>query len=420
MLVYIAVLMPVLLLFCGLVVDVGQLEVRRLQMQSASDAAALGAAQELERKGLPGSWASYGQSEAATNGFTNGSANTTVTVTQQPNYGAYAGFYDAVQTTITQQVPLSFLSLMGKQTSTVTAQSTALVATCAYLSGAANLTTNAFKSTSSSVTSYCPWYINSSANMDSGSTYSALAENVTGAAGASSWTVGSGSAPRYNVQTMPNPLSSIVQPTAGTCSATTSITASQTLTPGTYCNLTIRCSSACLISMQAGLYIFAGGLTAVNAAFYGTASTGFTLYFTKNGNSYGTFSCSTTDPGANNTSYCIILGYAPTDASNGGIPGVLMMNDRNWVHTNAQDFTFSNTSDAYSGIYGDGIVYLTGTGMSFSGATTTYGSYFYVLSRYLAMDVDNLVLNNTTVGMTSDFSTISGGSRFLPQGGLVQ
>ena len=49
MLVYIAILTPVLLLFCGLVVDVGEIEMRRLQMQSASDAAALGAALEVER-----------------------------------------------------------------------------------------------------------------------------------------------------------------------------------------------------------------------------------------------------------------------------------------------------------------------------------------------------------------------------------
>ncbi len=407
MLVYIALLAPVLLLFCGLAVDVGQMEVLRLQMQSASDAAALGAAQELER-GI-GNYVSYGQSEAATNGFANGSSNTTVTVSKQPTYGAYAGFYDAVQTTITQQVSLTFLRLLGSRASTVSAQSTSLVAPCAYVSGAAGLANPVLNVSSSTLTSSCPWYINSSVSMDQNSMFNALAENVTGSAGASNWTVASGSVPRYNAETHGDPLSWIMQPTAGACAATTSLTAGTTLPPGTYCGLTVRCTSTCIVNIQPGMYIFAGGLTAVNAVFYGG---GATFYFTKRGTSYGTVSFSSSGSGND----CLLYMSAPVDSSAGAIPGVMLMNDRNWVHTNAQDFSFASTNGgSYAGIFGSGVVYVTGTGVSLNGAI------LYAHGPYLAIDVDNLAVSgSSTLALTSDFSSIPGGSPFLPQGGLVQ
>ncbi len=407
MLVYIALLLPALLLLCGLVTDVGQMEAVRLQMQGASDAAAIGAAQEVER-GVA-SYVSYGQSEAATNGFKDGAANTTVTVSRQPTYGAYAGFYDAVQTTITQQVPLTFLRLLGTRASTVSTQSTALVAPCAYISGAAGLVSTVLNVASSTLTSSCPWYMNGAVSMDRNSTFSALAENLTGSAGASTWTVASGSAPRYGAESHGDPLSWIVQPTAGTCSATTSLTAGTTLMPGTYCGLTVRCTSTCVVNVQPGMYIFAGGLTAVNALFYGS---GVTFYFTQRGNSYGTVSLTSSGSGNN----CLLYLFAPADTSAGAIPGVMLMNDRNWVHTNAQDFTFASTNGgSYAGIYGNGVVYLTGTGIALNNAI------LYAYSQYLAIDVDNLAVSgNSTVGLKSDYSSVSGGSPFLPQGGLVQ
>ena len=407
MLVYMALLMPILLLFCGLVVDVGQMEVVRLQMQGASDAASLGAAQEVER-GI-GNYVAFGQSEAATNGFTDGSSGTTVTVTRQPTYGAYAGFYDAVQTTITQQVPLTFLRLLGKRASTVSTQSTALVAPCAYISGAAGLANPVMQVSSSTLSSSCPWYINSSVGMDGSSSFSALAENVTGSAGASNWTVAAGSSPRYAAETHGDPLSWIAQPTAGTCSATTSLTAGTTLAPGTYCGLTVKCVSTCIVYTQPGMYTFAGGLTAVNAVFYGSNAT---FYFTKYGSNYGTVSLRASGSG----NYCLFYMSAPADSSAGAIPGVMLMNDRNWVHTSAQDFTFTSTNNAnYAGILGEGIVYVTGTGISLNNAI------LFADTQYLAIDVDNLAVSgNSTVSLKSDFSAVSGGSPFLPQGGLVQ
>ena len=410
MLVYLAILMPVLVLFCGLVVDVGQLEVTRLRMQSASDAAALGAAQSVERDGIGGSWVSDGQSDAATNGFTNGSANTTVTVVQQPTYGAYAGFYDAVQTTVTQQVPLTFLKMLGSRFSTVTAQATALVAPCVYISGASNLTTPAVNIASSSLNSTCPWYINSSATMDSNSNFAALAENMTGSAGASNWTVGAGSLPRYNVHSMADPLASVTQPTVGPCVATNmSVNYTTSLSPGTYCGtFTANCQAnqqnsqgQCILYTQPGLYVFTGNVSINYAVFFGT---GGTLFFTRNGvNNSSTGNVSFTN-------YAAIVMSAPTSTANGGIPGVVIMNDRNWTHTNTQDFKFTT-----SYLIADGLVYVTGTGLSLSGCYVTNWT------QYLGLDTDNLLVSNgTNLTLRSDFSSVPGGSPMLAQGGLVQ
>lgn len=408
MLVYIALLTPVLLLFCGIAVDVGQLEVTRLQMQSASDAAALGAAQELER-GVD-NWVSDGQGDAGTNGFTNGSNNTTVSIAQQPTYGAYAGFYDAVQATVTKQVPLTFLSLLGSRFSTVRAQSTALVAPCAYVRGTANLATPALNISNGSVITTganngsptCPWYINSSVQMDNQSSFSALAENVTGSAGASNWTVASSSVPRYNAQTMADPLASIVQPTVAPCTAENyPLTQTQYLNPGTYCNFSAQCQGfySCFIVFNPGTYVFVGGMNITNGAIlYGG---NVTLYFTSgNGYGYGTMSF-------NNSA---LVMTPAQDTSSGAIPGITVMNSRNWTHTNAQDFVFSNGSYLYS----DGLVYLSGTGLSLSSSTGA------PIAHNLGLDVDNLSVSGSYLQLKSDFTTINGGSPFQPQGGLVQ
>jgi len=74
---FFAAVLPVLILFCGLALDVGMIELKTLQMQSAADAAAIGA--ELEYVRNTGNWATMGQQDASINGFTDGSQNTTVT-----------------------------------------------------------------------------------------------------------------------------------------------------------------------------------------------------------------------------------------------------------------------------------------------------------------------------------------------------
>ena len=59
---FFAIALPVLILFCGLTLDVGRAELLKIQMQSASDAAAIGAELESERGVAGGSFGSVGGS----------------------------------------------------------------------------------------------------------------------------------------------------------------------------------------------------------------------------------------------------------------------------------------------------------------------------------------------------------------------
>ena len=162
--------------------------------------------------------------------------------------------------------------------------------------------------------------------------------------------------------------------------------------------------------MYPGTYIFSGGLsttyTIFNLWFPGY---GVTLFFTSGGGyGYGTVSF---------TNSTLNLS-APTSNTYGGIPGVLIMSDRNWVHTGVDDFSLNGST-----VSGDGVWYLTGSGLSVtsttnSGVTTTSSMS---APNYLAFDVDNLsVTSSSTINLSSNFSSISGGSPLGLQGGLVQ
>src|ERR1700738_5121529 len=67
----------------GLVADVGSLRSHKQQMQTAADSAALAAAQELKF----GDSVVAGKADAATNGFTDGSGGTAVTINNPPLSG---------------------------------------------------------------------------------------------------------------------------------------------------------------------------------------------------------------------------------------------------------------------------------------------------------------------------------------------
>ena len=89
----IALSLAVLMGFAGMGVDVGYWQYHQREQQSAADAAALGGAQQLIYSGC-GNQAvaqSAAYTDSASNGFTNGANGITITVTNPPASGAYAG-----------------------------------------------------------------------------------------------------------------------------------------------------------------------------------------------------------------------------------------------------------------------------------------------------------------------------------------
>jgi len=413
-----ALLLPILFMFCGLTLDVANMEMTKMRMQSAADAAALGAQIAHDREDTD--WVNQGIDDASVNGFTNGVNNTTVTVAENPTTGAYTGYYDAIVATIKQQVPTYFMKLAGVSNMTVSATGVSLMTPCAYFTGARSpaLTTYALNlSTGSSIgrwggsTMGCPIYVGTGIKVDSNSSLWTNAENVAGSNVASSLSGGIFHAPKYSTQSHADPLlAKITQPTFSSCShpagtgvasgtAPVHITTngSYTLNPGTYCG-GLNFSGGGTFTLNPGLYTICAGANWNGVHVNGT---GVTLFFTQKGdNIYGQFIVTM---GTYNLS-------APTSSANGGIPKILVFGDRHWVNTapSGQDFQF------LSGVYtGDGIYYTTGTGIEVLGSTFSGTNYF-------GFDTDNMLIVSSAVSPLGNYSAFSDGNPLGPIGGVVE
>jgi uncharacterized membrane protein len=127
-----------LLLFVGFALDTSNLQLHRRIAQRAADAAALGALYEKERGSS--NWAQAGQTDAATNGATNGVKGATVAVVSPPTSGLYSGNASAVQAVVSQSVQLSFMSLLRFSTATVRARAVSQAGASSYCVYALNQT----------------------------------------------------------------------------------------------------------------------------------------------------------------------------------------------------------------------------------------------------------------------------------------
>ena len=402
MLVYFTVCLIVLMGFCGLVVDVGRMEVRTLQLQAAADVSALGAANELERG--TSNWSAA----AAYDTINYLSANNLpavsgFNVTLGPATGPFASDYSTVQVSIQQPLNTIFLGLLssGSRSYTVSVSATAQMAPCTYYfaNPASNTWHNlgeGYDIASASLRSICPVYSKSTYYVDGFSEIygGAMAGGATpGYTGGGYATVSPGHV------AFSDPLAGVVQPILGTCTFTgKTYTTAQTINPGTYCGtatlpgLTITSTT---ITMNPGLYVITGGWNITGSTLNGT---GVTVYFTKGGAaSYGvpTVTSSTLDLSA------------PTVALNGSLPQILMMNDRHWTGGN-EDIQFY-----FSSLHGDGLLYFTGTGI-YQWATSMSGINYFNIVAASQYSYDN------QTNLFSDYSAFPGGSIMTPVITLVQ
>jgi hypothetical protein len=400
-------MLPVLILCCGLSLDLGMLEWREQQMQSAADAAAVSA--ELEAERGTENWVGLGQQDASQNGFTNGSNNTTVSVVQFANYGAYNGRYDGLQVTITQKIRTIFMGALNGGYVTATARAVAQITPCVYLTGTTlqTYTLNGFSGDFKGDS--CPFNINNNIQ----TSYTSLAPealNISGSPGASNIGGYEWPTPSYNVPTVTDPLSYITQPTFnGTCNHTNYnvFQVTVTLSPGTYCGgLNLSESTA---TLNPGLYVITGGAnwydSTVTSAVT-SAGNGVTLFFTSGGGSSdGKFDIS----GGSNVTIS-----APTTSSGGGtssssIAGILVFADRNWTHTNPQDFDIISST-----FKGDGIWYLPGAGLYIYNSNTVTGN------NYFGIVADNMYISGTSVRPLNNYSYVATGNPFRTKAPLIQ
>jgi Flp pilus assembly protein TadG len=309
-------LLPVLLGFTGLAVDIGILMARRTHEQSAADSAAIAAAQ----KWLALSDKTVAEPEARAyaqrNGYTDGVNNTQVNVTFPSSCGVNGNptHTDCVKVTIRRTAGTFFIRVLGADSATVSASAVAAVETSPKPYALIVLDPHA-----------CPAYdhsgsgtltlvgggaiINSDGSVGTGGICPDTAAQQKGGAivtANSCWTTdsppvaipcpldhlagtnwsypaGQASPPPTTVgKPVPDPLSGLQRPVACTNSAGTSpsgcvykspdsagtwnnpkhttVTGTKTLRPGTYYGgLTVNGGAGDTVTFAPGLYIFAGG-----------------------------------------------------------------------------------------------------------------------------------------------------------------
>lgn len=261
-----ALTMSLLVASLGLAVDVGMLFRAKRQLQTAADAAATAGAQQLIYAQTATAAA---DNAAADNGEQNGINNTTVTVNNPPQSGAFTSNH-YVQVVIQQAAPTYFMRVFGVDTIHLTAQAIATDAKagagCIYLMAPSG-TGLAIQGDYNIDATGCGIYVNSS---------SPDALNVTGSGGlidAPFLNVVGGSngqttkptAQTTGVLPVSNPLGNITGPTPSnggctTTSSATSITGSFSADDGGAVCFTnpVSLSNA---SLGAGTYVFEGGVT---------------------------------------------------------------------------------------------------------------------------------------------------------------
>lgn len=422
MIVNFVLMLTILLGCCALALDIGMLELKRLQMQNAADAAALGGMQEFERTyttaGTPALTTAVktaAAADATRNGFTQGVNNVTVTTSNAPA-GYWANDYSAVQTTVSQPATFAFAGILSPGPTTVSAQAVAYAAPCAYFMGSYYSPIYTYNAASTGTYATCPIYINATVYNDYFATTRARSIRVAGPPGNSN-TSGAILPPYYNVPALADPLGWIPSPAFTSCSpghtSTTVITLPilpVTLYPGTYCGgITITSVAlSATVTFSPGLYIITGGINWQGATV--TSSGGVTLFFTKGGGyGYGTVlitNNSLTSQPAN------ITLTAPTTNADGGIPGILVFGDRNWVPVNPvlpRDFGIQ-----YGTIIGDGIWYMKNTGIGIG------QSLNWNCPNYCGIVTDNTYIYASNVYWKANYSVLPGGNPFRPRGTLVQ
>lgn len=373
-LVLMAISMAVVCGFAALAIDVGNLWTTRRLMQTAADAAAIAGADSIAQGNSSGSSAitSAADSGATQDGFTDGagtlrsSSLVSIVVNNPPVSGPYAGNSDAVQVTISQTQPTYFMPVMGIKSVPITVTAVAMIkasGNCIYAldsSASGALTVSGTATVSSTCGAYVDSTSSSALTINGGGT---LDSSVIGVVGGTVVNGNSSTPPVQGIATFPDPLSSVPEPSAGSCSGYqgTSVTNGQTMTfnPGTYCGgITITGGT---VTFNPGLYIIdGGGLTFTGGTISGD---GVTFYLTGS-SSHG--SSPSAYGGVNITGGATCNLSAPTS---GTYEGILFFQDRSVISTGSNGSSIVGSSNSTF----DGALYFSTTALSYAGNSSSNG-----------------------------------------------
>jgi hypothetical protein len=383
------VVCTVVLFACvGLTIDVGYLQMVKSRMQTAADAAAVGATQERRQNGSA-HVVDAAKSDAALNGFTDGQNSVVVTVNSPPASGYYTADTSSVEVLISQNVGALFMSALGFSSVKVSARSVARLgsgsnriyaldpaASGAFtIAGGATLTVSCGIMVASS---------HASAMIANGGAHlTAASINVAGG-----YQPGGGvvvtPTPTTHVTPESDPLAYLVPPAVGGCTQTgwsASNASTKAIVPGVFCGgITINGGST--VTMSPGTYILlGGGLNVSNGA--KLSGSGVTFFVTSNGTyPYGP---------VNLAGGTTIQLSAPTT---GTYAGILFYQDPSIASPAASSFSNGTT------VTFDGALYFPTSALAYSGGASA--NYTILVAKTVSFS------NGTTVN--SNYAVLPGGS----------
>jgi len=388
----------VLLVFCGLVADVGMFYRARRQMQTAADAAATAGANALHGStSVSAGYVTAAQNASKINGFQNATNGITVTASKVACPGAASE--QCVKANVTQPVPTYFLKVLGLSTVTVSTEAIAggVNGPACIFALDPTVTKSFWVAGSGGITSTCGVIVNSSdsqALYGSGSgTYTTTGIGVVGGThpGSATFTP----APTTGIAPASNPLTGLVAPTAGSCLQTNySVSgATVTLDHGTYCG-GIKATGASHLTFNPGTYILAGGGLTITGS--GTLTGSGVTFFVTSGSGYAY------KPISMNGSGTVTLS-APTS---GSLAGILFFQDPTIFPSGVDN---DNTVNGSSTSTYNGVLYFPNSNLIFTGSSNASNNCSGANPGYTFMIADTIKTTGTTqIAVCGDLSALSG------------
>jgi hypothetical protein len=270
------------ILAAGLGIDMGFLRYQKRLQQSAADSAAIAGAAEIPFSGCSTGSCPGATTDAASNGFTDGADNVTVTVYSPPNDGPHAGTAGYVEVLVTKIQPTFFVKIAGVNSATVTARAVAYLSgnlqNCMYALGSGNggITNNGGNVSAPN----CGIISNYNLDTTGGGSTTAREIGVAGFASGNNQPT-----PKTGIVPAADPLSYLQPPATGGClpggAGIVNGTTPVTLNPGNYCG-GVSIKGTQNVTLNPGTYTITGGGLTFNGS--GTVTgTGVTLYIGASG-----------------------------------------------------------------------------------------------------------------------------------------
>jgi Flp pilus assembly protein TadG len=270
--IYVGIMLPILMGIASLAVDVGLWYANKRVVQSVADAAALGGALEVRRKGDLSTLQLAATEYATENGY-NGTDDT-IDINSPPESGPLIGVATAVEVIVERPAPSFLSSLVNKGQTTIAARAVASYGTAEACIWALNPTASGAVTVSG----------NAQVNMNCGimansSSPSAITQNGASCINAASVaSVGGASGgcinpPPVTTSYAADPMSYVSGPSWSGCDHPNQIKANNNqtvnLAPGVYCNK-ITAQNGGTLNFASGLYVLDGAALTIHGEANGT------------------------------------------------------------------------------------------------------------------------------------------------------